>query len=111
MNKLSSNGVSDWLIQRISAVIIAQYTLFILLFICFTPHLDFAAWAGLFSSTFMQIATLIVVLAIAAHAWIGLWTIGTDYIKSTAVRLTYQTGVILMLTALCLWTIQIVWRL
>ena len=111
MSMFSANGVSDWLIQRISAIIIAQYTFFLLFFIFFTPNLDFAGWVGLFSSAFMRIATLVVVLALAAHAWIGLWTVGTDYIKPAAVRLAYQTLVVLLLVALCIWAVQIVWRL
>ena len=59
----------------------------------------------------MRIATLITLLAVLAHAWIGLWTVGTDYIKPALVRLAYQTLVLLVLAVLLLWTVQIVWRL
>ena len=111
MNIVSSNGVSDWLIQRISAVIIAQYSLFLFLYILLTPGLTFTDWTELFNSTLMRIATLIVVLAVITHAWIGLWIVGTDYIKSIAVRLFYQTIVLLVLASLFLWTIEIIWRL
>ena len=59
----------------------------------------------------IRIFTLLAVLSLAAHAWIGLWTVGTDYIKATAVRIAYQSLVILILLALLLWTVQIIWRL
>ena len=111
MNVVSSNGVSDWLIQRITAVLIAQYSLFVLLYIWLVPGLDFSGWSNLFHATPMRIATLMTLLAVLAHAWIGLWTVGTDYIKPMLVRLAYQTLVLLVLAVLFLWTVQIVWRL
>ena len=111
MNIVSSNGVSDWLVQRCTAVIIAQYTLFVLLYVWFVPGLDFSGWSGLFHAVPMRVATLITVLAVLAHAWIGLWTVGTDYIKSSLVRLVYQTLILVMLAALLFWAVQIVWRL
>ena len=73
--------------------------------------LNFSSWSDLFRATPMRIATLITLLAVLAHAWIGLWTVGTDYIKPTLVRLAYQTLVLLVLAVLLLWTVQIVWRL
>ncbi|RZJ38104.1 MAG: succinate dehydrogenase, hydrophobic membrane anchor protein [Chryseobacterium sp.] len=74
------SGVSDWIIQRFSAVILTAYTLFIVVFLVLNPGLDYATWHGLFSNTAVRIFTLLALLSVAAHGWIGLWAVITDYL-------------------------------
>ena len=42
------SGLSDWLLQRASAVILALYTLFVVGYLLLHPNLDYATWSGLF---------------------------------------------------------------
>ena len=42
------SGLSDWLMQRVSAVILALYTVFVVAYLLFNPNLDYYAWSGLF---------------------------------------------------------------
>ncbi|MCM2971687.1 succinate dehydrogenase, hydrophobic membrane anchor protein [Larsenimonas suaedae] len=109
ITNLGRSGVSDWLIQRASAVILALYTIFMVAFFLFHPHLDYVAWSSLFDRTWMKIFTLLALLSIAAHAWIGLWIVSTDYIKKSCVRLGVQTAVILALFAFVIWGVQVLW--
>lgn len=113
---LSRSGLSDWLIQRFSAVILAAYTLCILGSIVLTPDLDYAAWQSIFASNAMRVFSLITVFALCGHAWIGLWTITTDYLNdahigaaATAIRLLVQAGCALLTVVYLLWGIQIFW--
>jgi len=43
------NGLYDWVIQRISALVIAAYFVFLVYFIASNPDLTYEQWRGLFS--------------------------------------------------------------
>ncbi|WP_458526494.1 succinate dehydrogenase, hydrophobic membrane anchor protein [Onishia taeanensis] len=103
------SGLSDWLIQRVSAVILALYTLFMVGYLLLHPNLDYATWSGLFGATWMRIFSLLAFVSMAAHAWIGLWTVTTDYLKPTGIRLTAQTVIILAIFVFLVWGVQVLW--
>ena len=105
------NGLHDWLVQRVSAVILAAYTVFLLGYLVTSPDLTYAQWSNLFASTGMRIFSLLTLLAIGAHAWIGLWTVSTDYIKPTGARFIFQAVCGLTMFAYIVWGIQILWGL
>ena len=109
---LSRNGVSDWIIQRFSAVILAAYTLFLAAFILVNPELDFQTWSNLFDQLWMRIFSVLALLSIAAHGWIGLWGVVTDYFTS---RLLGTKGLVLRIITLSVYAIitvgYLVWGL
>lgn len=109
VTNLSRNGLSDWLLQRISAVVMLVYTIFLVFYVLCHPHMSYADWHGLFSCLFMRIATLLVVLLVVAHAWIGLWIVFTDYIKCSCLRLLVQVVVGLLLLGYLVWGAMILW--
>ena len=102
-------GLRDWLIQRFTAVFLGVYTLFILIFLLRHPHLNYNDWQSLFSRYSMQIASIVALLAIGLHAWIGLWTVLTDYVKSVSWRYCLQAAILLALFSYVLWGIMILW--
>jgi succinate dehydrogenase / fumarate reductase, membrane anchor subunit len=106
---LSANGLRDWMIQRVTAVIIGVYTLFLLGFILLQPQIDFATWHHLFAHPFMRAFTLLALLSLVAHAWIGLWTVITDYINDLVVRFLVEIIVILALITYFFWGMVILW--
>ena len=66
-------------------------------------------WHGLFSQVWMKLATFVVLISILWHAWIGLWTVFTDYVKATAVRTLLEILVVLLLVAYAGWGFEIMW--
>lgn len=102
-------GLKDWLAQRVTALVMAVYTLLMaaILIVC-TPS-GYEDWRALFSPQWMRLATLVFVLSLFYHAWIGMRDILMDYIKSTAIRLGLQIIVALLLVAYTGWAIQILW--
>ncbi|MCX7120791.1 MAG: succinate dehydrogenase, hydrophobic membrane anchor protein [Gammaproteobacteria bacterium] len=102
-------GIHDWIVQRASAVIIGIYAVFLLVYLLCHQPLQYAAWDALFSNTLMRVATLIVLLAILWHAWIGLWTVFTDYVKNSTVRLLLEIIVISLLLGYLAWCLNIFW--
>ena len=92
VTNLGRSGLSDWLIQRVTAVIVAAFSFVMLGFFISHPDLQYADWYSFMSCTAMRIFTLISLLAISGHAWVGLWTIATDYLKPTGIRFLFQAA-------------------
>ncbi len=109
VTSLTGNGLKDWLIQRATAVYFALYSLFLLVFLCLHPELQFAEWHALFHNSWFQVATVIALLSISLHTWIGIWTVTTDYIKCTLIRLSIQMFIALLLIWQFTWGILIIW--
>jgi succinate dehydrogenase / fumarate reductase membrane anchor subunit len=106
---VNHQGLTQWLIQRVSAVIMAVYTIGLLLFLLVNSNIDFASWHLLFSHLWMKIATLVFILFLLLHAWIGMWTIFTDYIKPFGWRFTLQLLTFLALIIFFLAALLILW--
>lgn len=112
VTSLTRSGLRDWLLQRVSAIILGAYVIFLAAFILFHPQMDYFTWSNLFKNPIMRISTVIVLVAVLIHAYIGMWTISTDYLtKCTAVRLLFQAVVFLALIAFLIWGIIILWGL
>ena len=109
VTSFTGNGVADWLVQRVSAVILAAYTLFLTVWFLALPEWTFDAWTALFAQGWVKVFTLLALLAFVAHAWIGIWTATTDYLKNTPVRVLVQLAVILVLFIYLIVTFDAVW--
>ena len=105
-------GWKDFLVQRISAVLMAVFTLVVLAALLFTKGpIGYDTWAGIFAPQWMKFLTLVTVVALAWHAWIGVRDIWMDYVKSVALRLSLQVVTIVWLVGCIGWGIQVLWRL
>lgn len=76
-----SSGYKDWLWQRISAIIFLLYVIIVVTVWYLFPGMTSSDWRDLLHNFYMQIFASIATLSVLQHAWIGLWTIITDYIK------------------------------
>ena len=103
-------GLRDWLAQRITAVIMAGYTLIVGSVLMFGQPISYAVWRDLFSHGWMRVATLLFAFSLAWHAWVGMRDILMDYIKPTALRLTLEILTLVLLAGYLGWTIQVLWR-
>ncbi|MEO6423071.1 MAG: succinate dehydrogenase, hydrophobic membrane anchor protein [Candidatus Nitrotoga sp.] len=110
-------GLREWLAQRVTAVLMAAYTLFIAGYVVLHSRfennvwisLDYNTWAGLFSSLIMRSFSLLFLLAVFYHAWIGVRNIVMDYVKSARTRLVIYVLVITALLLYSVWAVQILW--
>lgn len=103
-------GLKDWLAQRITAVVMAAYTL-VLVPAFLVGGGGFDAWGELLSGGFMRVASFLFVMSLCYHAWIGIRDIFMDYVKPVGVRLTLHALAILALVGYAGWAVQILWRL
>ena len=116
VTSLTRSGLSDYLVQRVTAVIVALYTLCVLGFFLTTPQVGYQELVDYFGHPIMRLFNILAVLAIAAHAWIGMWTVGTDYIRphyfgahATAWRIAYQVVCLTLLFVFVAWTLPMFW--
>jgi succinate dehydrogenase / fumarate reductase, membrane anchor subunit len=100
-------GWKDWLVQRVSAVVMVCYTLAMLGVLLYHGGVSHALWQTLFANGVFRLATLVFGLALLWHAWIGMRDIWMDYIKPTAVRLTLEVLTFLVLITYAAWLAEI----
>jgi len=104
-------GLRDWLSQRLTACLMALYTLVLLAQVLFGAPLGYERWAAIFSSQWMKVLTFVTILALAWHAWVGIRDIWMDYIKPVGIRLALHTFSIVWLVGCAGWAIQVLWRM
>ncbi|RTR39473.1 succinate dehydrogenase, hydrophobic membrane anchor protein [Shewanella canadensis] len=83
---LGRSGVHDFILIRASAIILACYTIFLVGFVACSSPLTYDAWHGLFSALSMKVFTLLALVSVLIHSWIGIWQVLTDYVKPLALR-------------------------
>ncbi len=111
INNLSygRHGLRDWLLQRVSAVIIAAYFLFLVGFWLTHPGFDYDTWMSLFARPWVSLFSLLFLISLFVHAWIGIWIVATDYLKGAFLRYTVLILVALSFIAFFAWGVQILW--
>ncbi|MDA9557824.1 succinate dehydrogenase, hydrophobic membrane anchor protein [Vibrio sp.] len=97
VSSFGRNGVHDFLLIRASAVIMTLYILHLLCFFTFSGDIDYAAFTEFFGSTFTKVFTMLALMSVLIHAWIGMWQVFTDYIKCAKLRGALQLGVVAVL--------------
>ncbi|HLF67470.1 MAG TPA: succinate dehydrogenase, hydrophobic membrane anchor protein [Gammaproteobacteria bacterium] len=104
----TDQGLRDWVIQRLSAIVMAVYSLGLIFYFLCHPELSFADWHGLFAQTWVKVFTMVFLLSLMMHAWLGIWTIFTDYVKCFVIRSILNALVLLMLAACFFWGLIII---
>ena len=123
VTSLGRSGLSDWVVQRVTAVVLLAYLVFIVVAV-FAGDMSYAEWKGLFAQTWVRVFSVAALLSTAMHAWIGLWCISTDYLishvlrikvndyvasKADILRWAFQAASAIVLFTYVVWGIQIIW--
>jgi succinate dehydrogenase / fumarate reductase, membrane anchor subunit len=103
-------GLRDWLSQRITAALMALFTLVLIVQIMLPGPMGYDKWASIFSHQWMKLLTFVVILALVMHVWVGVRDILMDYIKPMGTRLALQTAALVWLIGCGGWAIQVLWR-
>jgi succinate dehydrogenase / fumarate reductase, membrane anchor subunit len=104
-------GMRDWLAQRVTAALMAVFTLVVLARVVFRKGpLGYEGWAGLFAGQGMKMLTFATIVALLYHVWVGMRDVLMDYVKPVGVRLVLQVLVIVYLVGCAGWAVQVLWR-
>lgn len=103
-------GLRDWLAQRVTAAIIAGYSLTLGFVLLRHPPVTYGVWRELFAQGWMRVATLLFAASLVWHSWVGVRDILMDYVKPDGLRFALQVFTLLLLAAYLGWTVQILWR-
>ena len=104
-------GFRDWLSQRVTAALMALFTIVLLVQVLLPGPLDYDRWSGIFAQQWMKLLTFVVILSLLYHVWVGIRDVWMDYVKPVGVRLTLQVFTIAWLVGCAGWAIQVLWRL
>ena len=116
VTSMGRSGLYDWLMQRVTAVILLAYSLYVGCVLI--GGIDYADWKELYSQTWMRIFSLLALLSLGIHAWVGLWAVFTDYLTErmlgsigNKLRFLAQVVSAVIMFTYVVWGIQILWGL
>ncbi len=101
-------GLTDWILQRLTAVIMLAYSIFFLFVLAAMPH-DYETWRMIFHNNFVRAATQLTALAIAYHAWIGIRDVCMDYVHFVWGRVVAYLLFASWLVACVIYSFMIIW--
>lgn len=104
-------GWRDWLAQRVTALLMALFTLVVLFELLLPGELGYDRWSGIFAAQWMKVLAFVFILSLAYHAWIGVRNVLMDYVKAAGVRLLAQVIALVWLLGCTGWAVQVLWRL
>jgi len=100
-------GLTDWLVQRLTAVVMIVYVVLFLGIVLWSGGIDYPLWQQLFAHGGFKLASMLFMVALLYHTWIGMRDIYMDYIKPLGVRLALQALTVVALAGYFGWTLQI----
>ena len=116
VTSMGRSGLYDWLMQRVTAVILVAYFLYVGGVL--VGGIDYTGWKELYSQTWMRVFSLLALLSLGIHAWVGLWAVFTDYLTErmlgaigNKLRFLAQAASAVIMFTYVVWGIQILWGL
>ncbi|NLA88819.1 MAG: succinate dehydrogenase, hydrophobic membrane anchor protein [Alcaligenaceae bacterium] len=109
-------GTMDFIFQRVTAVILAVYSILFLIVVLFSK-IDYDSWVSLFNFTWFggfpagKISTSLAFIALAYHAWIGVRDIWMDYVTCVKLRISLQVLTVMWLVSSVVYFASVLWSL
>ncbi|HEX3140558.1 MAG TPA: succinate dehydrogenase, hydrophobic membrane anchor protein [Rhizobacter sp.] len=104
-------GLRDWLAQRVTAALMALFTLVLIIQVLLPGQMGYDKWAGIFNPQWMRVLTFVTIVALLYHVWVGIRDVLMDYVQPVAARLVLQVATIVWLVGCAGWAIQVLWRM
>ncbi len=104
-------GLRDWMAQRATAILMAIFTVALLVQLLLPGEMGYDKWSRIFSSQWMKVLTFVLIISLLWHAWVGMRDIWMDYAKPAGLRLALQLATVAWLVGCSGWAVQVLWRL
>lgn len=102
----AAQGLRAWLLQRFTAVYLGVYVVSVLGVFFSGDHWNYAEWRHWISQPVMGIATVMFLLAVLLHVWVGVRDVLIDYIHIAWLRLVFMAGTAFVLLVSLLWILR-----
>ena len=116
MKGIFGSGTRDFLIIRISSLVLLCYFLFLFSYIASNSPITFGLWSALFTSLQMKIFTSLFLISFAVHTWLGTWAIGAYYLTEARlglfgqpVNMIYRVICAGIIGCVLFWSFFIIW--
>jgi succinate dehydrogenase / fumarate reductase membrane anchor subunit len=103
-------GLRDWMAQRVTAVLMALFTVALVVQLLLPGEMGYGKWQGIFSTQWMKLLTFVTIVALIYHVWVGMRDVLMDYVKPVGIRLLLQIFTLAWLVGCAGWAIQVLWR-
>jgi succinate dehydrogenase / fumarate reductase membrane anchor subunit len=109
VTSLGRSGLHDWFIQRLSAVVMLAFACYLTWFIANNPNFSYDLWVAFFHQPIVKAFSIVTLILMSLHIWIGMWIVSTDYLKPLSIRMIFQAALIIYCLVIIFWGIQILW--
>ncbi|MCK9381844.1 MAG: succinate dehydrogenase, hydrophobic membrane anchor protein [Sulfuritalea sp.] len=100
-------GLRAWLLQRVSAVYMLFFILFLLVHFLISPPDSYQAWHGWMRNSGISVAASVFFAALLLHAWVGIRDVLMDYVHPPALRVSALALLLFSLLAIAAWVMRI----
>jgi len=107
MSFRASSGLGAWTIQRLSAVYMVVFFIYVLVQYLNSESVSYSAWVNWVAYPFNNIAIGLFILSMLAHAWVGSRDIILDYVKPFSFRMIKLGVTAFLLLAMGLWALNV----
>ena len=100
-------GLRPWVIQRVSAVVIALYLVYVAASAWLHGAYDYNSWRAWVHAPYNSLFMGLFILALLFHAWIGMRDVILDYVHHVLLRLLIFSVIVSVLLISGLWSLRI----
>ena len=103
-------GMRLWLSQRLTALVMAFYIILLVVMLLIMQPAGFTAWQDFVSPIWFRLLTLIFLMCLFMHAWLGVADVLKDYVFNKTLRGYMQIAVDILLLVYLAWVSIILWN-
>ncbi|MCW8962761.1 MAG: succinate dehydrogenase, hydrophobic membrane anchor protein [Gammaproteobacteria bacterium] len=100
------SGFQAWVVQRISAIYLAVYFIYLAGHFMLYPPADYVAWKDWLANPLVSVSLSLFFMSILLHAWIGIRDVVIDYVHPLVTRLLVLAAVAMTLLASGFWILR-----
>lgn len=100
-------GLRAWLVQRVSAVFMLFFIVFLLFHFLLDPPRSYQAWHGWLRDPRVSAGALVFFAALFLHTWVGIRDVVMDYVHPIALRAAALALLGFSLIAMAAWIARI----
>jgi len=102
-----THGLRDWLLQRLTAVYLGIFLVYLLAHFMLQPQHTYQQWHDWVTQPARVIAMALFILAVLVHGWVGMRDVVLDYVHAISLRLTILSLIGLSLIGCGLWSLRV----